>query len=181
MMKFYRVFFAFAVVILLTAAAVPVMAQQRLVENIDKKTSFSIVIPEGFMTIKSPGLKYKALVGPTEDYTPTIAFVLTPVPKNEREQFNEKINDGIAAARQANPQLEIISKEEFVTLSGLRGIKVVSRFALPDGRLADSNSFYFQSNNKANLMTIQAMIITEFRDKYVEIFNNALKSFEWTN
>jgi len=143
---------------------------------IEKSGNFSISIPEEWEVITVKGLKYSILRGKfINNFAPTINF--------SDDTFNGQFDDYIESVHEElekifGENIEYILQSEFVTSKGLIGrILVITTFQ--QEMLIQQSFFCFPAKNDRMLIITCTNLASEF-EKYNILFNETVKTFEWT-
>jgi hypothetical protein len=140
---------------------------------VEKQGGFEIYGPKTW-EITDVGLKYKVLMGPTENqFTLNINF--------SDEAYNGPIADYIDATIDLLPQFfsnfTVVERDDFTTNDGLTGVKMVTQANL--NQIAVRQRMYFFLNGKDKIMIITASSSQINGENYDDIFDKSVKTFKW--
>ncbi len=169
---------ALACAVLVCAFALPAASQLPCRRNLE--SGFSYCPPEGWTLKQSLEDKFKTFLGPASNtLTPSI---------NARDEDNEvALPEHVAAIIKyvlASPEkagataITVLKQSDFVTTSGLRGIKVVFHFENNvKGLTVRTYQYYFSGRGHQKLVLTCAALEAD-RNSMEPIFDRALKTFQ---
>ncbi|MDR2864184.1 MAG: hypothetical protein LBV68_01055 [Spirochaetaceae bacterium] len=142
---------------------------------IEKDAGFSMYAPKNWGTVDA-NQKYKMLMGAAENnFSPNINF--------GDEQFSGKISDYLEACLELFPQIfadfEVLERFDFQTNSGLQGECVTTQARLNDIHVRQRIYIIPNKKNTA-IMDITCTVSPSMGTKYDDVFDNCVKTFEWT-
>jgi hypothetical protein len=142
--------------------------------HVEKAGGYSIYLPESWEAVEWPGLNYKILLGPTENnLRPNITFA--------DEAFTGRLDAyvdlNIEALQETFDEFELIQRDEFVTLKGLKGEKLVTN-TLQNEQYFQQIFYFFPGKGKQFLAL--CTISLESGDAYDAFFDEIIGTFEWT-
>jgi hypothetical protein len=141
----------------------------------EKSGGFSILIPESWQVIEMPSLKYKVIIGQTENnFTPNINFA--------DEAFGGDLNFYVDASieqlkKLLGENIEITERSDFVTIKKLKGVKLVTNSLQYDRHIRQI--IYFFPGNGIKMVST-CTVLAEADETYNELFDKTMKTFEWT-
>jgi hypothetical protein len=169
---------ALAGAVLMCTFALPAAAEQPCRRNLE--SGFSYCPPEGWTIKQSLEEKFKTFLGPVSNtLTPSI---------NARDEDNEvPLPEHIAAIIKyvlASPEksgataITILRQSDFVTASGLHGIKVVFHFEnSAKGLTVRTYQYYFSGRGNQKLV-LTCTALEADRNTMEPVFDRALKTFQ---
>jgi hypothetical protein len=141
----------------------------------EKSGGYSILVPESWQVTEMPSLKYKILIGQTENnFTPNINFA--------DEAFGGDLSFYVDACIEQLKKLfgkdiEIVKRSDFVTIKNLKGEKLVINTLQHDIRMRQL-MYIFPGNGKKIVITCTVPAGTG--ETYDGFFDKTIKTFEWT-
>ncbi|MDR0316267.1 MAG: hypothetical protein LBH97_05130 [Treponema sp.] len=143
--------------------------------HVEAAGGFSILVPKSWQTMEWPGLKYQVIIGPSAyDFTPNINFV--------DESYNGRLEAYVDACLEVLKQIfyfELIQRNEFVTAKNLKGEKVIIHSV--QNERPYRQTFYFFSGRNGKQLLATCTVPVDAGTSYDGLFDNTLKSFEWTD
>jgi len=141
---------------------------------VENNGGFSVVPPKSWQVVNNSWSKYKVFMGPRENnFTANVNFV--------EEVYNGSLDDyvylNIEVLKDLISNVEIIYQSSFVTLKNLESQKVIA-ITEQQGYLL-RQSFYFFSGKNGLKMVATCTALAGSGEKYDEIFDNSMKTFEW--
>jgi hypothetical protein len=141
---------------------------------VEKSAGFSMYIPQGWGTIDL-NQKYLVVVGPREDnFSPNIVF--------GDEQYAGSVSeyvDKIIAQISKIYDAEVIENEVFITNTGLQG-----RYAKWSARMNETHArqigYFIKNKSGTAIMVIACSVASAGGTKYDELFEECVKTFNWT-
>jgi hypothetical protein len=141
----------------------------------EKSGGFSILIPESWQVAEMPSLKYKVIIGQTEnDFTPNITFA--------DEAFGGDLNFYVDASieqfkKLLGENIEIMGRSDFVTIKNLKGVKLVTNSIQYDRHMRQIIYFF---PGKGKKIVASCTVLAEAGETFDELFDKTMKTFEWT-
>ena len=164
--------------VMLLALALPCAAQTPCRRNLE--SGFSYCPPDGWSIKQSLDDKFKSFLGPSSS-------ILTPNIQTTEEDNESALADHVAVGIKyilANPQragataVTVLNQSEFVTASGLRGIKVVFRVENSAKQLMVRTYQYYFSGRGSRKLVVSASVLEFDRNAHEPIFDRAMKTFQ---
>jgi hypothetical protein len=142
---------------------------------VERNAGFSMYIPKGW-EIRDMNQKYLMAMGPVEDnFSPNINFG----DDQYSGAISEYIDAVIAQLSQLYVDLEIFENEKFTTNIGLQG-----RYITLSGRMNEIHvrqKLYLMQNKKGTaIMVITGTVLFASGEKYDALFDECVKTFNWT-
>ena len=141
----------------------------------EKSGGFSILLPEAWQVGEMPGLKYKVLIGQTEnDFTQNIAFV--------DEAFGGDLTFYVNAAigqleNLLGENFELTKRDDFVTLKNVKGEKLVTNTFQYNRHI---RQIIYCFPGKGIKMLVTCSVSAESGETYDDFFDRIMETFEWT-
>ena len=162
----------------LMAVALSCAAQTPCRRNLE--SGFSYCPPDGWAIQQSLDNKFKTFFGPSSP-------VLTPNIQATEEDDEASLPDHVAVGIKyilANLQkagataVTVLNQSEFVTTSGVRGIKVVFHMENSAKVLTLRTYQYYFSGRANRKLVVSASVLESDRNKFEPLFDRAMKSFQ---
>ncbi len=167
-----------AALILVVGVALPCAAQAPCRRNLE--SGFSYCPPDGWAIRQSLDDKFKTFLGPSSN-------ILTPNINARDEDDQGSLADHVATSIKyimANFQasgmtaVKLLDQTEFVTASGLRGIKVAFHVENSSkGLLGRTYQYYFNGRGNQKLVFTGTVVELE-RNTFEAVFDRAMKTFQ---
>ena len=141
----------------------------------EKSGGYSILLPESWQVTEFPGLKYKILVGQTENsFIPNITFV--------DEAFGGDLSLYVNAAigqleNLFGENFELVQRSEFVTLKKARGEKLVTNTFQYNRHI---RQILYCFPGKGIKLVATCSVLAEEGEAYDAFFDKTMETFEWT-
>ncbi len=167
-----------AAVILIVGAALPCAAQTPCRRNLE--SGFSYCPPDGWSIKQSLDDKFKSFLGPSSS-------ILTPNIQATEEDNEAPLSDHVAVGikyilanlqRTGATAVTVLNQSEFVTASGLRGIKVVFHVENSAKALMVRTYQYYFSGRGSRKLVLSASVLEFDRNAYEPMFDRAMKTFQ---
>ncbi len=141
---------------------------------IENNGGFSVVPPKSWQVTDNSLSEYKVFMGPRENnFTANVNFV--------KEVYDGSLDDyvdlSIEVLEYYISNIEIIYRNPFVTLKNLEGQKVIAITEQLGYQLRQS--FYFFPGKNGIKIVATCTALADSGEKYDEIFDNSMKTFEW--
>jgi len=144
---------------------------------VERAGGFSIAIPESWEAGEMSGFLFRVLFGPEESgFRSNIGFVVE-VFHGSLELF---VDYSILSMERAlgEDNLEVVRREDFVTISGIQGEKVtVNTFIF--GMYFSQIIYALQGSGR--FMVIIATSLRRYANYHEALFNSTVETFEWIN
>ena len=164
--------------VVLMAFALPCAAQTTCRRNLE--SGFSYCPPDGWSIKQSLDDKFKTFLGPSSN-------ILTPNINARDEENQAPLAEHVATSIKyimANFQtsgmtaVKLLDQSEFVTASGVRGIKVVFHVEnSAKGLMVRTYQYYFNGRGTQKLVLTGTVVELE-RNTFESVFDRAMKTFQ---
>jgi hypothetical protein len=143
---------------------------ERVYEN---DGNFSYCPPLNWNVIEYPGLKYKVVIGPAEgNFAANITFAEETADMSLKDYVNANL-DQLSTYFQG---YKLVKRSSFKTNSGISGESIVVNSVQNNLLLRQVLYFLPASNNK--YFVIVCSVLDEFSSKYLQLFEDSIKTFE---
>lgn len=169
-----RVFLSSALVVVLALSG---FAQQPCKRHVEPAGGFSFCPPEGWTATERPDLKYKAWrPPPTKPFTPNINIKDDKNPAALADYVASGLKYALANKDKIGADsIEVLEQSEFVTASGLAGIRVAVRTRYK-GLVVRQIQYYFSGKKDQKLFATGSALEAD-RQALDPVFDRALKTF----
>ena len=167
----------FLVAILIFIGARQAAAQRHCNRHVESQGGFSICIPDGWTGRERENQKYKVLFGqPSDSFTPNINFKEEMTAVALSEYVAAGIKNMIATKEKLGADsLEPLSRSDFTTEAGLRGIRCVFLVSYKSFWIR-SIQYYFHVKKDRKLI-ITGTSLEKNKEVFDRLFDRAAKSF----
>lgn len=142
---------------------------------IEEEGGYSICPPKSWEITDFPGFENKMFVEKVskDTFAPNMNFII----EEYEMSIDEYAEAGIESIKKLLTDAEIGEPESIKTISGLDGIKVVSKSNQYDYDLRQTT--YFLPSEGKKKIVITCSVLDEFGDDYVKEFDDSVSTFEW--
>ncbi|HKP38102.1 MAG TPA: hypothetical protein VJT71_14690 [Pyrinomonadaceae bacterium] len=167
--------FVLATVVLV--AAVQYLAAQNCNRHVEPVGRFSLCLPDDWIVRERPGDKFKGLFGTRlDDFTPNINFRDETTSMALSDYTAASVRHILASKEKIGAtSIELLGQSDFVTDSGVRGIRVVFKSLFKGLELRTIQ--YFFDDGRGRKLIVTGTNLEKHQEVFDRVFDHAAKSF----